>query len=87
MAQLIVSMMVTVALVVFSMDNAHQVQMNAVIGEPIHIRLIFLLGIAFMTGAVATLFVQLVLRISQRAKMRQQHLWTQSQMAIREEIE
>lgn len=86
MTQLIASVITTIALVVFSMDNTHQVQMNAVVGEPVHIRLIFLLVIAFVTGTVATLFMQLIARISYRAKLQQQHLWTQAQME-REELE
>jgi len=86
-AQLIASVITTIALVVFSMDNTHHVQMNAVVGEPVTIRLIFLLAIACATGAVATLFLQLIARISYRAKLQQQHLWTQAQMQGQEELE
>ena len=86
MGQLIVSVIATIGVVVFAMDNTHQVQMNAVLAEPVHIRLIFLLTIAFVTGAVATLFTQLLSRIGQRAKLHQQHLWTQAQMESREDM-
>lgn len=70
MAQLIVAVGLTMAVVVFAMSNTHHVALGWVVGEPIQIRLIFLLGIAFVAGSVSTLFYQLVGRVMQQGRMR-----------------
>lgn len=75
MIQLIFAVAMTVGVVVFSMANNHHVELNYVFGEPVRIRLIFLLGIAYATGAVSTLFYQLTRRVSERARERERQRW------------
>jgi uncharacterized integral membrane protein len=75
MIQLLLAIVMTVGVVVFSMANNHHVEVNYVFGEPIRIRLIFLLGIAFIAGSVSTLLYQLTRRVMVRARERERELW------------
>lgn len=68
MLQLIVAVVLTVAVVLFGMANSHHVELSYVMGEPIRIRMIFLLAIAFLTGAVTTYLYQMATRVSRRSR-------------------
>jgi len=70
MAQLIVAVGLTILAVVFSMSNTHHVELGWVVGEPIRIRLIFLLGIAFVAGSVTTVLYQLIGRVMHQTQLR-----------------
>jgi uncharacterized integral membrane protein len=75
MLQLIVAVGLTVSLVLFSMANTHHVELMWVVGEPIKIRMIFLITIAFVTGSVTTILYQLMERVVRRARERERRRW------------
>ena len=68
MLQLIVAVVLTVAVVLFGMANSHHVELSYVWGEPIRIRMIFLLAIAFLAGAVTSYLYQMANRVSRRSR-------------------
>lgn len=68
MLQLIVAVVVTVAVVLFGMANSHHVELSYVWGEPVRIRMIFLLAIAFLAGSVTTYLYQMANRVSRRSR-------------------
>ena len=74
MVQLILAVVSTVAFVVFCMANTHHVELSYVFGEPLKIRLIFLLTIAFLCGSLGTVFYQLTARVIRRASDRERRL-------------
>lgn len=80
MAQLVVAVLSTVALVLFAMANTHDVELSYVVGSPIRIRLIFLLAVAFLSGVVSTLFYQMVSRVALTARRRAQRAWQRFDM-------
>lgn len=71
MKLLILSIVMTLAAVLFALANSHRVEVSVIFGAPIQIRLIFLLGTAFLTGAAVPCFFFLVRRVRvQRAARR-----------------
>jgi uncharacterized integral membrane protein len=74
MARLIILMAVTVIVVVFSMSNMRDVHLSLVFGEPVAIRLTFLLGVAYAAGVLSTIFYQTVSSISRKAELRRHQL-------------
>jgi uncharacterized integral membrane protein len=68
MVQLIVAMLMTISVVAFAMANSHHVEMGAVLGEPIRIRLFFLMSIFYVAGALTAFFYQLLARVSRRSR-------------------
>ena len=68
MLQLIVAVVLTVVVVLFAMANSHHVELSYVMGEPIRIRMIFLLAVAFLAGAVSTYLYQIANRVSRRSR-------------------
>ena len=81
MAQLIVAVGLTVCVVIFSMSNTHHVDLGWVVGEPIRIRLIFLLVLSFVGGGLSTVFYQLVGRVLQQAQLRQRQRFAMARSA------
>ena len=74
MGRLMLAIVAMVVFVAFSLSNTHHVELSFVLGKPVHIRLIFLLAIAFVAGTVSTLFYQMLLENSRRAQLRKTHL-------------
>lgn len=74
MARLIIMMALTVIVVVFSMSNMRDVQLSLVFGEPIRIRLTFLLGVSYVAGVISTIFFQLITSINRKAELRRHQL-------------
>jgi uncharacterized integral membrane protein len=70
MVRLVVAIVLTIAVVGFSMANTHHVQLERVLAEPIQIRLIFLLAMAYIGGAVTAFFYQMVARLKRAAQRR-----------------
>jgi uncharacterized integral membrane protein len=68
MGRLIVAILCTVAVVAFSMTNTHHVELSFVIGDAIKIRLISLLAVTFITGALTVYFYQAVTRVTRRSE-------------------
>lgn len=62
MGRLISAVSVTVVVVAFSMANVHHVELDYPFGEPIRVRLVFLLWIAFGTGFLGTTFYSMAVR-------------------------
>ena len=72
MGQLILAIGLTVAVVGFAMSNTSHVELDALVGEPIRIRLIFLLLIAYFSGAITAFFYQMIRRVVRKAERRRQ---------------
>lgn len=70
MARLIVLMSLTIVAVVFAMSNTQDVQLSLVFGEPVEIRLIVLLVIAYAGGVVSSFFYQTITQLNRRAERR-----------------
>lgn len=66
MRQLVLAVLITVVVVLFGFANSHEVELGYVVGEPIEMRLVFLLAIAFATGALTAVFR----RMAQEARRR-----------------
>ncbi len=56
MAQILIAIFLTIVLVVFAMSNSHHVYLGYGFGEPIEIRLIFLLAVTFFSGVTFAWF-------------------------------
>jgi uncharacterized integral membrane protein len=67
MARIAAALLATVVFVAFALSNTHHVELSFVVGRPIEIRLIFLLGITFGAGVISTLFFLLFQDASRRA--------------------
>ncbi len=74
MARLIIAMAVTVIIVVFSMSNMQDVELSLVFGEPVEIRLTFLLAVTYGAGVVSTFFYQMISNINRKAELRRHQL-------------
>jgi uncharacterized integral membrane protein len=70
MAKLLVAMAVTITVVVFSMSNLHDVELSLVFGEPVPIRLTFLLAVAYLAGVVSAAFYQMINHVTRLAELR-----------------
>ena len=70
MAQLVAAVVATVVVVVFAMSNTHHVHLSMGLGAPFQIRLISLLGAAFLAGMVTSWISQLARRAARQAHLR-----------------
>jgi uncharacterized integral membrane protein len=70
MGQLLIAIGVTITLVIFSMSNSHDVELDCIVGPPVQIRLIVLLAVAFFGGAMAAYFYQMTLRVVRNSAAR-----------------
>lgn len=68
MWQLGVAVLSTAFVVAFGMANSHHVQLAWVLGEPVEMRLIFLLSIAFGLGVLTVAFHRLATRAARAAQ-------------------
>jgi len=68
--KLIVAVGFTVSLVALGMANAHQTQLNYFVGEPVSIRVVVLVGVCYLAGALTVSLAQLALDAKQRVLMR-----------------
>ncbi len=71
MFRLVVAMTATMAAVVFVMTNTHHVKMSFVFGSGVRVRLIFLLMITFLLGAIASRFFSMILNLRFRRLSKQ----------------
>jgi uncharacterized integral membrane protein len=74
MARLIIAMAITVIVVVFSMSNMRDVELSLVFGEPIVIRLTFLLAVTYVGGLVSAFFYQMITSVARRAEIKRHRL-------------
>jgi uncharacterized integral membrane protein len=74
MARLILLMAATVIVVVFAMSNMRDVKLSLVFGEPVEIRLTFLLGVTYVAGVVSTVFYQMIVAVNRKAELRRHQL-------------
>ncbi len=72
MWKLILAVALTVTLVALGMANSHQTQLNYFVGEPVAIRVVVLVGICYLAGALSVLFGQLASDAKQRLRQRGQ---------------
>ena len=68
MLQLVVAVIVFVAIVLFGMANSHDVELRYIIGEPIRIRMVFLLFCVFLAGWATAYFYQLIAQLGRRER-------------------
>jgi len=66
MLQLVLAVAVTIAIVLFGLANSHDVELSYIVGEPIRIRMIFLLFCVFFAGWVAAYFYQMIVQVNRR---------------------
>ena len=67
MMQLIAAVIATVAIVVFAMSNTHHVQLSLAFGAPLEIRLITLVGAAYLAGMVTSWIGNLARRATRQS--------------------
>lgn len=60
----------TIALVAFAMANAHPVQLNYFFGEPVEIRVIVLIGVCYLAGALSVVLGQMASEARDRIRAR-----------------
>lgn len=68
MLQLLLAAIGTIVIVLFAIANSHDVELSYIIGEPIRIRMIFLLASVFMAGWVTAYFYQVISQVSRRRR-------------------
>lgn len=67
MAQLVMSVFLTILIVAFAMSNAHHVHINYGLGEPLQIRLISLLAVSFFSGVTFAWFWRMVTQVKRNS--------------------
>jgi uncharacterized integral membrane protein len=73
MLQLLIAVIVTIAVVLFAMANSHDVELSYIVGEPIRIRMIFLLGCVFLAGWVTAYFYNVLAQMNRRRRRVRSH--------------
>ena len=63
MVRLALAVLLTIVIVVFSISNSHHVDLSLALGDPIQVRLIFLLLSAFIIGMAVPVFYRLIRRL------------------------
>ncbi len=72
MFRLLLSIIGTIVFVAFVMMNTHHVALSMVIGEPVKIRLIFLLLTTFVLGVMSSSFYVMVRQVRHKKHVRLQ---------------
>lgn len=70
MLRLLIAIAATVAVVLFVMVNTHHVALSFIFGQPVQVRLIFLLMLTFMLGSVLTIFISMYTKARLRRRLR-----------------
>lgn len=70
MTKLTLAILITVLVVVFAISNSHHVDLCCPVGQPIKIRLVFLLVSTFVAGMAVPIFYGMVRRIRRREQMK-----------------
>jgi uncharacterized integral membrane protein len=68
MLQLVLAVAVTITIVLFGLANSHDVELSYIIGEPIRIRMIFLLFCVFFAGWITAYFYQMIVQVNRRRR-------------------
>lgn len=68
MARLIFAVSLTVAIVTFAMMNTHQVTLSFIFGQPVKVRLIFLLMSTFLMGMIFLGLFMMIWRVKARPR-------------------
>ena len=68
MLQLVFVLIAFIVIALFGMANSHDVELRYIVGEPIRIRMIFLLLCVFVAGWVTSYFYQLVAHVNRRRR-------------------
>lgn len=74
MLQLFVAVVLTILAVMFAMANTHHVELNFVLGEPVEIRLIFLLVATYFAGGSTAYLYLLFSRVTRGFQRRRERL-------------
>lgn len=74
MLQLVVAVLLTILAVMFAMANTHHVELNFVLGEPVEVRLIFLLAVTYAAGGATAYLYGLFNRVSRGLRRRRDRL-------------
>lgn len=70
MFRLVMAMAATISAVVFVMANTHHVKISFAFGSPVKVRLIFLLILTFVAGAVVTGIFSMISNVRFRYRVR-----------------
>jgi uncharacterized integral membrane protein len=74
MVKLVFVIFGTVVMVVFAMANTHHAELSFVVGKPAEVRVIFLLGSAYLAGVVSTVLWTMARNIQRTRELRTRQL-------------
>jgi uncharacterized integral membrane protein len=60
--KLLCAVVIAVIATIFAMDNMHHIELGLFVGQPVHVRLFFLLLISFLAGCFAPILINLYMR-------------------------
>ena len=72
MIRLIIVFVAVLLIVIFSISNVHPVQLRLFAGEPVNVRLIFLLLLSFLIGVASTAYFFVMMRFHDKKKKARQ---------------
>jgi uncharacterized integral membrane protein len=87
MLQLLVAVMLTVTAVMFAMANTHHIELNFVVGDPVEVRLIFLLLATFMAGSTVSYLHVLLTRVTRGLQRRREKRIVHRRRVLEGELE
>ncbi len=58
-AKLLCATLIAVNVTLFAMDNLHHVELGLIIGEPVQVRVFFLLMVSFLVGCFTAILIRL----------------------------
>jgi len=85
MARLIAVVLITVVIVVFAMANMHHIELSLVVGKPAQVRLIFLLGSAYLAGMVTSVLWGMARKLQRSRELRSLQLKSSDRLEELEE--
>lgn len=74
MIQLFIAILVTIIVVMFGMANTHHVELNFVLGDPVEIRLVFLLAATYVAGGATAYLYVLFSRVARGIRRRRERM-------------
>jgi uncharacterized integral membrane protein len=87
MAQILIAILLTIVLVVFAMSNSHHVYLAYGFGEPIQIRLIFLLAVTFFSGVTFAWFWSMFSKVKTKRMARRSAAIKKTSVTAIEEVD
>ncbi len=72
MVRLVLAVTATIVIVIFAISNSHHVDLRVAIGDPVQIRLIFLLLVAMIIGMTIPVFFRLLRSLDRQKVMKRE---------------